>query len=60
MNGYEADDRIVVDYIQHGAFGGPPGKRPSLWRRDIDPSPVAEILLPQRVPHGLHGEWMAE
>ncbi len=163
------DGRIVVDYIQHEAFGGPRGKRPSLWRatidlasgtigreqlderpgefprvdprvvghpyrygfmpvervasrfgalarydlitggsvvrdfgaghevdepafvarpgsrdeadgwimtfvydaesdrsslvildaREIDRAPVAEILLPQRVPHGLHGEWMA-
>jgi carotenoid cleavage dioxygenase-like enzyme len=171
MNGYEADGRIVVDYIQHSweAFGRPGGKRPSLWRatidlasgtigreqlderpgefprvdprvvglpyrygfmpvervanrfgalarydlitgrsvvrdfgagrevdepafvarpgsrdeadgwimtfvydaasdrsslvildaREIDRAPVAEILLPQRVPHGFHGEWMA-
>lgn len=27
--------------------------------RDIAAAPVATIHLPRRVPHGLHGSWMA-
>lgn len=26
---------------------------------DIDKPPVAEIVMPRRVPHGLHGNWLA-
>lgn len=36
MNAYEAESRIVVDYIQHDAFGRSFGRRPSLWRATID------------------------
>jgi len=25
---------------------------------EIDRAPVAEISMPQRVPHGFHGDWM--
>jgi carotenoid cleavage dioxygenase len=27
---------------------------------DIQAPPIAEISQPRRVPHGFHGNWMAE
>jgi carotenoid cleavage dioxygenase-like enzyme len=27
---------------------------------DIDAAPVATITVPQRVPHGFHGSWIAD
>jgi carotenoid cleavage dioxygenase len=26
--------------------------------RDIGRAPVAEVVMPRRVPHGFHGNWM--
>ena len=26
--------------------------------RETDRAPIAEIQMPRRVPHGLHGQWM--
>jgi carotenoid cleavage dioxygenase-like enzyme len=26
--------------------------------RDSESAPVAETVMPRRVPHGLHGNWM--
>jgi carotenoid cleavage dioxygenase-like enzyme len=37
MNAYESGDKIIVDYVQHEAFGrGPKGLPASLWRLTLD------------------------
>jgi carotenoid cleavage dioxygenase-like enzyme len=36
MNAHEADGRITVDYVQHGAFFTAPGVPPCLWRAVLD------------------------
>ena len=36
MNAWEADGRITIDYVQHGAFFGHPGAPPALWRAVLD------------------------
>jgi carotenoid cleavage dioxygenase-like enzyme len=36
MNAHEADGRITIDYVQHGALFTVPGTPPMLWRAVLD------------------------
>jgi carotenoid cleavage dioxygenase-like enzyme len=38
MNAYEEAGRIMVDYVQHGAFFTAHGAPPTLWRAVLDPA----------------------
>jgi carotenoid cleavage dioxygenase len=38
MNAHEAEGRITIDYVQHGAFFTAPGAPPALWRAVLDPA----------------------
>jgi carotenoid cleavage dioxygenase-like enzyme len=63
----EEDDGFLVTYVfdesQLDEYGeAPVGARSELWvidakdMRDV----IARVILPQRVPYGLHGEWFPE
>jgi carotenoid cleavage dioxygenase len=56
-NSHEEDDGYLMLFGTH---------RPDLQSdffllnaKDLAAEPIAQIRLPQRVPHGLHGSWMA-
>src|SRR5712691_69563 len=51
----EADGWIMT-YVYDAATNG--STFVILDAREIDRAPLAEISLPQRVPHGFHGDWM--
>lgn len=51
------DDGHVLTFLS--GRGGAPGELAILAARDFGGEPVARVLLPARVPLGLHGRWMA-
>ena len=66
-NGTSEDDGWILSYVfdesQLGADGEPkPEAKSELWVIDSKnmTDVVAKIPLPQRVPYGLHGNWIAE
>lgn len=61
------DDGFLITYVfdeaQLDVYGNaPPSSRSELWiidamnMRDV----IARVVLPQRIPYGLHGEWFTE
>ena len=65
--GYSEDDGWIVTYVfdesQLGSNGRPkPDSRSEMWIIDAVSMKevVARIILPQRVPYGMHGNWFSE
>ncbi len=66
MNGASEDDGWILSYVfdesQLDDYGNaPPGAKSELWiidARDMK-TVVARVILPQRVPYGLHGNWFS-
>jgi len=52
----EEGDGWILVYVYDRATDG--SVCAVLDAREIDRAPVAEIFMPRRVPHGLHGSWM--
>jgi carotenoid cleavage dioxygenase-like enzyme len=67
VNGVSEDDGWILSYVfdesQLDDFGNAPSRAKSeLWIIDASDMKtiVARIVLPQRVPYGLHGNWFSE
>ena len=52
----EEGDGWIMAYVYDRATDG--SVCAILDARDIERAPMAEIVMPRRVPHGLHGSWM--
>jgi carotenoid cleavage dioxygenase len=51
----EGDGWVMVYVYDHATDGSVCA---ILDAREVDRAPVAEIVMPRRVPHGFHGNWM--
>jgi carotenoid cleavage dioxygenase-like enzyme len=67
MHAQSEDDGYLLTYVfdeaqLDGHGNAPPHARSELWVIDATnmQDVVARVVLPQRVPYGLHGDWFAE
>jgi carotenoid cleavage dioxygenase len=52
------DEGYVLSFVYDGTTNG--SKLVILDAREFAKPPIAEVPLPQRVPFGFHGNWLAD